>query len=104
DPLVGEVREEQSVAIDDERAAAVLVDARSHVEPVGRHLLHGAGGIAPHDDVSPSFRGPSLEPIDGVAVPDWRRQAQPLRRGDLRGDGRWPGPEWARGAHVWTRT
>jgi hypothetical protein len=54
--------------VDDEVAAAVLVDARARVEAFGRHVCGRAVGRAAHDAVAPAFRRAKLDPVNVPAV------------------------------------
>ena len=91
EPLIGEIREEDRAAVDDEFPAAVLVDTRASVQRRRRHVSRAAIGRAAHDHVAAALVGPAFGPIDVRAVK--ADLPQPHRAGEdqVGGDGRFPG-------------
>ena len=78
--LVGEVGKVDLPAGDDVRRAAVLMDPRPHVEPVGDDVADRAVGAAAHEHIAATLVRPSLHPVHIVAVDGDTAEPQPLRR------------------------
>ena len=86
EPLIGEVREEGAAAVEEPGAAAVLVDAGSHV-----HLRRGHVLPIVDERRAPFVLGPSLEPPGRAVLAEPRlREPHPRLRRHGRGQGRTP--------------
>jgi hypothetical protein len=68
EPLIIEIAEKDSSAIDKYCSATVLVNFRPRVERSGRYIVGRTIFCISYDDIPPFLLGAALNPIDIVAV------------------------------------